>query len=304
MGKKPATTGSKMQNQPTPPPESSPDPLIAPSILKIAEPLKAGTLTAEEMAKPHPTQWPRVPPELLPFIMSFNLVKLAEALKAHPQLYWHPLVLRQVSHLRRLRAMPDEGDLEEGYSSPFQDVPPKGTRRAAAETIQKLFIAFGQGLFPHAKVEVKLPKHEGRPRKYNDWKQAALLVEFKELWDELARLTDSVAGFFRLRAYTSRAALETKLVELLQQLHRSSWRSYLTETVDSDASDNRWDAIQVNQKPLSLKVARKIARQAIRTHAISKRRLIYGLLAHYERKTLEQIRGLIERAEAQYPDLV
>lgn len=135
--------------------------------------------------------------------------------------------------------------------------------------------------------------------------EQGLLVEFKQLWDELIRLTEGSPGFFRLRGYQSRAALETTLVKRVQQLHRSSWRSYKIKTGKSGASGDLWDApMHVSQTRLPLKIAREIAGRAIQTQAISKRRLIYGLLAHYEHKTVDQIRGIIERAEADYPDLL
>lgn len=78
------------------------DPLIAPRISTLSAQLKAGKLTPEDQARSYAGIWPLVPKGLRPFIESPSLEKLAEVLKAHPRLYWHPLVARQMFHLFRL----------------------------------------------------------------------------------------------------------------------------------------------------------------------------------------------------------
>jgi hypothetical protein len=82
--------------------DSISDPLIAPRIAALSAQLRAGKLPPEDRAKPYSGIWPRVPDGLLPFIKSPSLEKLAEVLKAHPGLYWHPLIVRQVWQLVRL----------------------------------------------------------------------------------------------------------------------------------------------------------------------------------------------------------
>jgi hypothetical protein len=87
------------------------NPIIAPNISTLSAQLKAGKLSPEDRAKPYSGIWPRVPDGLLPFIESPSLEKLAEVLKAHPRLYWHPLVARQMIHLLRLSRDPEEWDV-------------------------------------------------------------------------------------------------------------------------------------------------------------------------------------------------
>jgi len=78
------------------------DPLIAPRVATLAALLRAGKLTPEEQVRWYCGAWPRVPKGLLPFIESPRPEKFAEVLKAHPRLYWHPVVARQMLHLLRL----------------------------------------------------------------------------------------------------------------------------------------------------------------------------------------------------------
>lgn len=78
------------------------DPLVAAPVARLAALLKAGNLTPKDRERAYSGVWPRVPKGLLPFIESPRLERLAEALKAHPRVYWHPLVARQMFHLLRL----------------------------------------------------------------------------------------------------------------------------------------------------------------------------------------------------------
>jgi len=99
--------------------------LIEPSILSIAprvgELIRSGTLatwlTEEELRKiTQPlgadgiaksisagTGWP-----LHSFLESPSLTKLAEVLRSHPNLYWHPIVERQIRYLQRLQSEEEE----------------------------------------------------------------------------------------------------------------------------------------------------------------------------------------------------
>ena len=53
-------------------------------------------------------------------------------------------------------------------------------------------------------------------------------------------------------------------------------------------------------------IAGAIARQAIKKRDVAKNELIYGLLAYWhfqQHGALQRVRGIIERAEAEHPDL-
>ena len=112
-------------------PEPSPVALIAPWVSQVAALVASGRLTPEEMAKPYMAQWRRLPPALLPFVQSLKLSTLAEILQAHPSLYWHPLVSRQITYLQRLRhdeaewqrlGWETQWDEEEGTERPPKEV--------------------------------------------------------------------------------------------------------------------------------------------------------------------------------------
>lgn len=125
------------------------DPLIAPRISKLSAQLKAGKLTPEERAKPYPVKLSTIPDALLPFIESPRLEKLAEVLKAHPRLYWHPLVARQILHLLRL------------VSESGKDAPQGG---AAVTWLKALAEAHVNGLRLGKRIKWKAPT-EKRGRK-------------------------------------------------------------------------------------------------------------------------------------------
>jgi hypothetical protein len=82
--------------------DPTPGPFIPPKISLIAALVQSGKATAEDLAKPHTVQEPRVPPALLPFVQSSHLATLVEVLTSHPRLYWHWLVRRQIAYLLQL----------------------------------------------------------------------------------------------------------------------------------------------------------------------------------------------------------
>lgn len=192
MGKKPLKRGAELKRDTSPPSESPLDPLIEPSILKIADLLKSGRLTPEEMAKPIAgSGWARVPPELRPFLESPTVQKLAEVVRTFPGLYWHPLVMRQVTYLRGLRH--DENEWERlGWEPEWDDTygiqrPPKEVA-AVSESLSQLLEAHASGLFPHRRIvwrdKARRPGRKGRLKNphptgepWTQWVEAARLDE-------------------------------------------------------------------------------------------------------------------------------
>lgn len=80
------------------------DALIEPTLVgAMGRDVTSGKLTPEGMSKPYPAgQWELVPEELRSFITSQKMSDLADALRASPILYWHPIVAHQIVHLQRL----------------------------------------------------------------------------------------------------------------------------------------------------------------------------------------------------------
>jgi hypothetical protein len=56
------------------------------------------------------------------------------------------------------------------------------------------------------------------------------------------------------------------------------------------------------ERSLPPDIAYAVARQAVLSGRVSDRRLVYALLGYYVDRGREQMRGIIERAEADYPE--
>ena len=101
-------------------------------------------------------------------------------------------------------------------------------------------------------------------------------------------------------------------MQLTQKLHVQHWRSIegipaqkaLKATKGSFKLEDL-SGVHSQRRPLPKQIAEQIARHAITNKGrVSKRPLLHALFAYYERKTPEAVRGIIERAEGDYPKLV
>lgn len=287
-------------------PQSIEDHLLSPGSFKGFRCLRAGGKITSSGTETVRLQWsPETIQKIISWLETGNVEQLAGLLQEHPRAIAHPLVFHQIFHLRWLRYLPDWGDLEEGYSSSSEYVPPAGTREAASKALQALAAAWVRGLLPGWTADLKPPKRRGAPRKMKDWEPAALLFEFDELLDKLNEKLSRHPILFRRKTNESLDRFIERVAELVQQLHMESWRSYKSETYEipgeaefDDAGNLNLQAIDIRswRKRLPFEETKEIARQAVRAKRLLKRLLVYGLLAHYERKTLHQIRGIIERA--------
>jgi hypothetical protein len=141
--------------------------LVHPLVLELSSRTGSGLITPEEMAKPDtPLAWARVEDELLPFIRSCSLFKLAEVLEEHPWLYWHPLVMGQVSYLGRL-----QHDVEEWKHLGWQPrtdeygvtVAP-GEVQSVRQVLAKLVDAHVRSLIPGHGVAVRASQGRRGPK--------------------------------------------------------------------------------------------------------------------------------------------
>lgn len=157
------------------------DPLIHPYFFKLASAAKAGKLTKESMAKPVPSHRACIPPEFLPFVTSPTIVVLADLLKECPRLWWHPLVRKQVYHLR--------------YGIGADQPDDEQLRRAAFLALRDIVEAWLQG-FMGAGWRLRPPK--GRPGRKTDAETIGwdfwLLGLYEELGDRLPKNVRRVAG--------------------------------------------------------------------------------------------------------------
>jgi hypothetical protein len=120
------------------------------------------------MAKPITgMSWTRLPSELRPFIEFPELSQLAEILRTHPGLYWHPLVVRQVLYLGRLRH--DEGEWKRlGWRRKHDDMDgvelPPTQVAAVVHAMVQLLEAHALGLVRHKRIVWKARRQPGRKR--------------------------------------------------------------------------------------------------------------------------------------------
>src|SRR5262245_29727600 len=121
------------------------------------------------MAKPYRPPWALVPPELLSFVKSPSLSTLVEALQEHPRLYWHPLVMRQIGYLRRLRHQWRRLGYEEDDEGPYPV-------REVRVQFERILDAHLRGVLPDRRMTwQRLKKRPGRrgglknPYPTGDW---------------------------------------------------------------------------------------------------------------------------------------
>jgi hypothetical protein len=227
-------------------PEPSPDPLIAPSISQLTAHLKSGKITPEGLSGPWMDKWSGFPPALLPFVESPSVSTLADVLKAHPLLYWHPLVFRQLRYLLRLRR--DEAEWDrlgwERQSDEYGlDLPPKEVK-SVYQSLEQLVEAHVSGLYPGRRMvwkhehkkhgpkgRLKNPHPTGEP--WTEWVDSAdvahderdLRKRFSAQRHELKRLPGETPDEARIRIQRlAQAALEDV----------DPWWSGFNEYVESD----------------------------------------------------------------------
>ena len=220
-------------------PEPRADAFIAPWISQVAALFTSGRLTPEEMAKPYMAQWPRLPPELLPFVQSLNLSTLAQVLKAHPMLYWHPLVSRQIAYLQRLRH--DEAEWQRlGWKPQWDEEygterPPKEVRGVARQLAQ-LVEAHVSGMFPGRRIIWKAePKQRGRKSGFSNPHPTGPWDEWLEA-DRLEQDFRQLHALFKARldaAGQPCAGLEPTPSCGINGWPRQSWRSPTSRGVTS-----------------------------------------------------------------------
>ena len=135
------------------------DSYIHPDIVKLSNDLKSGVFTAEEKAE--------LPTELLPFLETLNLLKLAEVLKRNTLLYFDPIVRDQIFYLRILTYNPPLWD-QLGWPSEWDtnlgfNVYPKQVNQVE-KFLEMLLETHIKSLFPYRKVKwEQLSKRRGPP---------------------------------------------------------------------------------------------------------------------------------------------
>jgi hypothetical protein len=131
----------------------------------------SGAFGPEPRPYPDPIFRKGVPPEFGPFFESGGkLAKLADALKAKPYLFWHPMVLRIIRHLQ---------DIEAEYWSVGEDISAQ-----IRQQIRQLIEAAASGLLGGT-WGLKPPP--GRPGRKRDEYLEAIELELRDGYEELQK---------------------------------------------------------------------------------------------------------------------
>lgn len=192
-GAKPGAERQHTPGVPVPSPESDPqtveEHLLHPGNLKGFRHLRAGGKINPSGTEAVRIQWsPETEQRIISWLRTGEMTQLATFLRENPVVMAHPVVFQQVFHLQRLKHVPDEGDLEEGYSSSSEYVPPAGTRQAARWALQGLTTAWVQGVLGGSWTLKSPPKRRGRKASpddisFNLW----LLDQYEEVLSRLKR---------------------------------------------------------------------------------------------------------------------
>lgn len=279
--------------------------LLHPGNLKAAKVLRAGgtfTVPNEIALKVRwsPNQAKFIHEQLISWLTTGDTNKLVDLLREEPIAITHPMVFGQLFHLRQVVRMTGEEELAaweaEGYwLDPNEEVLPKGVQPAAYAQLQQLLAAWVRVLLPGHTVEPPKPyRPKGRPPKWSIEARIAMLSEFNTLRDALNKLEGEDPAALAPKRKESTKAFISRMVHLVQKVN--------THTVEYFAS------LMAKRPPAHLphNVALTIARRSIRKARLSKNNLLYGVLAHYwlhDCRQLDTMRGLIEHAEEDFPDL-
>jgi len=278
-------------------PSIKPDALLHPSVLDFANQLRGG-LSCPPYANTFtwdPAHAARIHAQLSDWLKSGDIQLLAELLRKDFVAITHPVISLHLSHLRSLLRKVDIGDPDAEFAD-YDDILPSGIKYAAERALQIVFSGMWEGLAPGWAVEFKAHKRPGTPSTYRWIEKVRIETYCRELEHEVDRLEGlQQADLSRKRNETTGAFLK-RTTELVQQLAKSyDIPSHFNIKVYRHKSGQL--RMHTVSYCLPLKVAKKIASQAIRTR-VSKNTLIYGLLAHHELNDCSKIgavRGIVER---------
>ncbi len=168
-------------------------------------------------------------------------------------------------------------------------------------------------MLPGFTVEPAKPRRRrGAKPKMDPGEEISLLIDFHDLLSAMQRFTGrnrfDEADYER-KADESREAFIKRTMRVVQKVHSRSSYSVQTYRVSNEPELNadgqiNWNAYRLRTARLSPQVALKIAKHCVKKRVVSEKVLLYALFAHYERQTPDAIRGIIERAEADHPDIV
>lgn len=236
---------------------------------------------------------------------------LTRLLFHEPSAIGHPAVFWQLQHLGQLLGGIDEDELEDlqqqsaGYDD-TQPVLPVETKQAAREFLAELVTAWVRGMLPGYSVEpVKFGKRRGRSVKWDIEDKVSILSEFGTLSEQLNKIEEACPAGLAPKKGESRSKFLKRMETVVQSLNEHTLE-YFFAAQKTSASMDKPPVMQKQPPRLPEKTVSTIVRQSVREKRLSKNALLYGILAHHYQKDcrkIETIRGLIEHAEADFPEL-
>lgn len=295
----------------------SPDTLLLHPINRdIAEALKAG----EVFASPDgvalkmdwsPSQLYAIRSQIMSWLKNVKQTEVINLLSREPTAIAHPSVFHQIFYLSQLLRQNDADDLKEleargGSYDTDQPVLPSGIKPLAEEFLSKLISAWVSGILPGHSVErVKLSKRRGRIPKWQEEDRITILMEFGTLSAALLTIEETGPAEIAPKKNELNAKFMKRMEAVVQRLNAHT-TEYWFASIKTPATMTKGAVLKKQRPSLPHEVASKIVRQAVRDKRLSKNSLLYGILAHHyvkDCRKIETMRGLIEHAEADFPEL-
>lgn len=218
---------------------------------------------------------------------------LAALLADDPLLIGHPLVYRQLVRLRWLRTVLDEADIELGFSTPRDYIPPPGIRLAADDALRALTEEWVRGVLGK-NWSLKLPaKRRGRKQ---------TLASLVKAFDPLAQYENVLEKLNQHSVRRAKGESEEVWTQRLAGVLRVVWREcfYSVEAGPqaSDSGDPFDVALVYRVDPLPEERAEKWAKEAVELAAEGaiRDRLAYRMIGYHPNLTPDTVRGRIQAA--------
>ncbi len=166
------------------------------------------------------------------FVQTGDLTRLVEVVQADWRTVVHPLVFCQLFHLSQLRYRPSWDALDHGgavVADSEEEILPRGTKRAAQDTLQRLIVALCKSLLPgwgivfHPKgwkvlrkkgqTLIRQIKPRGRPRGVDFESAESILWQISDIKDALAAVGQEKPVLFLRTGKADRLAAAIEIVK-------------------------------------------------------------------------------------------
>ena len=212
---------------------------------------------------------------------------LTQLISQNPDLIIHPSIYHQMSRLRWLRGIPDEG--EDGCIPDVDYRPPRGTRQAAQDSFLALVEAWVHGMLGQ-KWSLRPPKKSaGRRRTYEDREHDFYLLEtYEDLVGRLRQVT------VRRAKTESKEKWFTRLCDTIQLV----WRECILLPHEIPPGGTEWKPTRPPRERI-----RAWANEAIERSNEGPIRdsLAYTMIGYGFTLTPDQVRGRIQTARKEHP---